>query len=115
MVQQLTADIEFLFNIGFKSFAVSNLGPTGCLPSTTKQYNYSSCDATYNALAVYHNSLLTSSIATLQNTLPNVELITLDFNYAFNVVLQGIVSLHLILSLNLSSRLVNVFNENMCA
>ena len=115
MVQQLTADIEFLFNVGFKSFAISNLGPTGCLPSIAKQNNYSSCDATYNALALYHNSLLASSLATLQNTLPNVELITLDFNYAFNAVLQGIVPLHLVLSLNLSSRLVNVVNMKMCA
>ena len=112
MVQQLTADIDFLYNLGFKSFAVSNLGPIGCLPAITKQNNYSSCDTISNLLALYHNFLLGSSIATLKNTLPNIELITLDFNDAFNVVLQGMVPLHSILSYNLSSRLVDIFNVN---
>jgi hypothetical protein len=89
VTQQLTADIEALYGLGFRTLAVSNLAPVGCLPTKAKSNNYTSCAAAYNSLATYHNTLLASAMARLRTNFSDAEFILLDFNQAFDDALQG--------------------------
>ncbi|KAI4370188.1 hypothetical protein MLD38_018562 [Melastoma candidum] len=64
-VAQLTVNIERIHNLGMKKVAVAGLQPLGCLPLMTYPDAFQRCNHTINDLVVFHNQLLSATVATL--------------------------------------------------
>eukprot|EP00250_Pteridium_aquilinum_P003494 c13812_g1_i1 orf=69-1184(-) len=86
---EIANDTEELSSFGFKSIAISILGPYGCLPVFTSLNNYSECNDTINSLVARHNSLLTMHISSLQKQLPSSSFQVLDFYNALEEILES--------------------------
>jgi hypothetical protein len=80
VVGEIIAQVEALYRLGFKSIAVTNLEPIGCLPLVTYLNNFTLCNETINsAISGPHNWALSSKIANLQLKHPTARFIVIDF------------------------------------
>nr|XP_024376766.1 GDSL esterase/lipase At5g03610-like [Physcomitrium patens] len=82
VVTQLTKDLTTLYNLGFRTFAISKLAPVGCLPYSAVAKNYSVCDEAYNAMATLRNLNLMWLVAAF----PSAKIIFLDNQLPFATV-----------------------------
>lgn len=89
VVAEIVNSIELLYELGFKSVAVTNLEPFGCFPGVTYLSHYTSCNKTENQQSSYHNKLLATQVSKLQARLPNFDVMILDLEHAFLLALQG--------------------------
>eukprot|EP00253_Pinus_taeda_P005740 PITA_05740 len=78
VTKQLSADLVRLYNMGFRRFAVTDMGPSGCLPVITAQNSYRSCNATISEIAVYHNSLLGKAVEGIKKSRADATFVILD-------------------------------------
>ena len=86
LIDGIGANLEALYELGFRSIVVSNLGPIGCLPSVTSSNNYTACIDTINTVtSVPHNRQLDAKLTTLRDKYNLAKFITIDFYSAFNV------------------------------
>ncbi|XP_057850970.2 GDSL esterase/lipase At5g03610 [Cryptomeria japonica] len=79
VIKQFRVDLERLYGMGLRQFAITNIGPLGCLPLYTAKSNYSSCNDTVNVLAVYHNSLLQEVVKVMRKSRANGSFVLLDY------------------------------------
>ncbi|KAI5072913.1 hypothetical protein GOP47_0013019 [Adiantum capillus-veneris] len=90
VVAKIGASLEDLYKLGFRTLAITNLEPIGCLPNVTSLNNYTACNETANiALSSTHNALLSISISSLQIRLWEANIIPLNLYKAFDVVVKG--------------------------
>ena len=89
VVEQMKIDLQVLYALGFRRFAVTNLEPFGCFPQSTEPNNYTSCNSTASSTSDFHNKLLTKEISSLQSTLGDAKFNILDRHNAFHQILQG--------------------------
>ncbi|GLJ55987.1 hypothetical protein SUGI_1201940 [Cryptomeria japonica] len=87
VIKQFRVDLERLYGMGLRQFAITNMGPFGCLPLYTAKSNYSSCNDTANAVAVYHNSLLQGVVKGMKKSRVNGSFILLDhYSSALSII-----------------------------
>eukprot|EP01018_Ginkgo_biloba_P012641 Gb_14942 [translate_table: standard] len=84
VINQLEVDLERLYKMGFRKFAVTNMGPLGCLPSFTFRNSYKYCNDTINQVASYHNVLLGEAVKGFTKTRPDASMAILD-QYASSI------------------------------
>ncbi|MCO5562679.1 hypothetical protein L7F22_016307 [Adiantum nelumboides] len=90
VVSRIGKSVEELYNLGFKTIAVTNMEPVGCLPNVTSLNNYTTCNQTANiGLSYTHNAMLAMTISSLRIGFWDANIITLDLYKAFNRVLKG--------------------------
>ncbi|OIW11338.1 hypothetical protein TanjilG_20487 [Lupinus angustifolius] len=65
LVNQTTKDLIRLKKLGVKKVVVDGLQPFGCLPIATAASSFQKCNDTANAISNLHNTLLTQSVAKL--------------------------------------------------
>lgn len=66
VVNRINLELRRLYSLGFRTFAVTNLEPAGCLPFIISPRSMLNCSRTDNALSSVHNRLLSQSITTLK-------------------------------------------------
>ncbi|CAL0326748.1 unnamed protein product [Lupinus luteus] len=90
LVNQTTIDLIRLKKLGVKKIVVDGLQPFGCLPTATALSSFKQCNGTANAIASLHNTLLTQSVAKLnQQNKDHPSFIILNFYDAFLTVLEN--------------------------
>ena len=89
VVRQIKNDLQELYALGFRRFAVTNIEPFGCLPQSTKLNNYTSCSSTKSSTSDSHNKFLSKEISSLRSTLRDAKFNILDIHNAFLQILQG--------------------------
>ncbi|XP_031397295.1 GDSL esterase/lipase At5g03610 isoform X1 [Punica granatum] len=65
VVNQLTANVKRIHELGVRRIVVSALAPLGCLPAITINSSYRQCNGTFNAFVTFHNQLLQRAMAKL--------------------------------------------------
>lgn len=78
VVKQFSLDLERLYSMGFRQFAVTDMGPLGCLPLYTQSNSFARCNDTANGLAIYHNSLLQTALKRIKHTRMDARIVVLD-------------------------------------
>ena len=89
VVGQMKIDLQELYALGFRSFAVTNIEPFECFPEATKLNNYTSCNSTTSRTSDFHNKFLSKEIYSLRNALQDAKFNVLDIHNAFLQILQG--------------------------
>ncbi|CAK8571402.1 unnamed protein product [Lathyrus sativus] len=90
VVNQTTTNLIQLQRLGFKRIVVGALQPLGCLPQTTAQNSFKSCNSTFNDLVVLHNNLLNQSVTKLnQEAKGYTTFVILDIFESFRSVLNN--------------------------
>ena len=83
-------DLQELYALGFRRFAVTNIEPFECFPQSTKLNNYTSCSSgTTPRTSDFHNKFLGKEISNLRSTLRDAKFNVLDIHNAFLQILQG--------------------------
>ncbi|KDP42724.1 hypothetical protein JCGZ_23664 [Jatropha curcas] len=97
VVDQLALNMKRIYELGVRRVAVNELAPLGCLPQSTMDGSFKECDETRNGLVSYHNMVLETLVAKLNNetnaklnqTANRDAFVTLDLYVAFKNVLNG--------------------------
>ncbi|MCO5571094.1 hypothetical protein L7F22_024826 [Adiantum nelumboides] len=89
VVSLIGKSMEELYSLGFRTVAVTNMEPVGCLPNVTSLNNYTTCNETANiGLSSTHNTLLAITISSLQIGFWDAKIMLLDLHKAFNEALK---------------------------
>ncbi|KDP34472.1 hypothetical protein JCGZ_12755 [Jatropha curcas] len=97
VVDQLALNMKRIYELGVRRVAVNELAPLGCLPQSTMDGSFKECDETRNGLVSYHNMVLETLVAKLNNetnaklnqTANRDAFVTLDLYVAFKNVWKG--------------------------
>lgn len=89
VTSEVDGTLKALYELGVRKFGVTNMAPYGCYPKVTSKNNYNSCDHTQHGRTVLHNKLLTQHILDLKKLFSDLEIMILDLQRAFEVVLHG--------------------------
>ena len=85
LIDGIGANLEALYGLGFRSIAVTNLQPIGCLPFFASLNNYTACnDSISNSISVPHNQQLAAKLTALRDKYNLAEFIALDLDSAIN-------------------------------
>ena len=82
-------DLQKLYALGFRRFAVTNIEPFECFPQETKLNNYTTCNSTTSRTSDIHNKFLREMISSLRSSLGDAKFNILDIHNAFLQILQG--------------------------
>lgn len=89
VVNQMVRDIQSLYDLGFRDFVISEIGPLDCLPSATATTNYTACVTPLAAISTGHNLYLTAAIAASFPSATGAKFLFLDNEAAFYYILNN--------------------------
>ncbi|KAH7444014.1 hypothetical protein KP509_02G060400 [Ceratopteris richardii] len=75
--------------LGVKKISITKMLPYGCYPKITSKVNYISSNASKNARTILHNKLITDYVTAFKELHPDIEVMMLDFQQAFELSFQG--------------------------
>ncbi|KAH9317111.1 hypothetical protein KI387_018880, partial [Taxus chinensis] len=78
VVKQFAEDLKRLYGMGLRQFAITKMGPLGCLPLYTAKTGYKSCNDTANEVAIYHNTLLQAALNGIRKNRGDARFVVLD-------------------------------------
>lgn len=87
VIEEMGVSLQAFYDLGFRRIAATNLAPVGCLPGITFLNNYTSCNLLVNEWGDLHNSLLASSMSSLQAMHTKSHFFILDLHSAFQTVI----------------------------
>eukprot|EP01018_Ginkgo_biloba_P012661 Gb_40024 [translate_table: standard] len=88
LIRQVLADLESLYKIGLRKFAITAMEPFGCWPWISVDSSYRHCNHTLNQIAVFHNILLKKAVEGFRETRPDASLVILDQYTSFMSILN---------------------------
>ncbi|XP_051131619.1 GDSL esterase/lipase At5g03610-like [Andrographis paniculata] len=88
VINQLTLNLNRMYELGARRVLVTALPPLGCLPQMTAGNSFQRCNATQNSAVGYHNLLLQQAVAELNNETRSSTFFVVDLYSTFERVLD---------------------------
>ncbi|XP_057835335.2 GDSL esterase/lipase At5g03610 [Cryptomeria japonica] len=85
VVSGIIEAVKELYESGLRNFAVSNIGPFGCMPEIGK----TSCDSNYDYFLALHTRLLREGVESLKSDLKELSIIISDLVSAIKYIFSG--------------------------
>ncbi|KAH7285751.1 hypothetical protein KP509_33G043900 [Ceratopteris richardii] len=89
VASEIDGSLKAFQALGVKKISITKMLPYGCYPKITSKVNYISCNASENARTILHNKLITDYVTAFKELHPDIEVMMLDFQQAFELSFQG--------------------------